>query len=427
MGNLSTELFAWPRRLTLLLVAAAVLWLSVAASVRGGNPLPRLADQTIAPAPAQGRPATEVRPVTAGRFIGKDGTVFTRDSGTAAPRTRNVARASHAAAGVPSVAIVAAAANDALAPWFLDPQSKLVASGAFASVTVINANAVTPSVAELSGFDAVLVWSNLGFVDATLLGDNLAQYVDNGGGVVLATFANSSPDAVDTPGGRWENAQYEIIMPHSGTTTGVASLGTIMQPGHPIMSGVGLFGGGSSSFRPTTTSLYPSGQLIASWSDGSTLVAVREDTVGARVDLGFYPPSDAVLPDFWDATTDGDLLLVNALLYAANRVPLVPGDSDGDGDRDINDYNVFDACFTGPGVTPALAGCVTFDFDRDNDIDCSDWFAFGDLFSDTQRLPVPAGCRAIIPTVSEWGLACMTLVLLTAGTMLIRRCSGGGA
>ncbi len=358
------------------------------------------------------------------RATGKDGTVFTWDDDSVT-RTTNVVRTSGVAGVLPNVAIVASAANDALAPWFLDPQTRLVASGAFGTVTVINANAVTPTVAELAAFDAVLVWSNLAFADADLLGDNLAQYVDDGGGVVTATFANSSPDVFDAPGGRWDTHAYEIVIPHGGTSTGAATLGTITQPAHPIMSGVAVFAGGTSSFRPTTTALYPSSQLIASWSDDSTLVAVRDDTVGARVDLGFYPPSDAVLAGFWDATTDGDLLMVNALLYAANRIPLIPGDTDGDNDSDMADYAVFDACFTGANVSPALAGCVTFDFDRDDDIDCDDWFALGHLWSDIQRMPTPMACRSIIPAASEWGLACLILLLLSAGTLLILRSPAG--
>ncbi len=355
------------------------------------------------------------------QVTGKDGTTFVISE--AALQTTHVARATNVAAGTTNVAIVAAAATDVLAPWFTDPQSRLIASGAFASVTVINANATTPTVADLSAFDAVLVWSNLAFANSDLLGDNLAHYVNNGGGVVIATFANSSPDAFDAPGGLWESHEYEIVIPHGGTTSGAAALGTVLQPAHPIMAGVATFSGGTGSFRPTTTSLYSSSQLIATWSDGSTLVAVRDDTVGARVDLGFYPPSDTVMAEFWDSATNGDLLLVNALLYAANRVPLAPGDTDGDGDSDETDYAVFVSCFTGPGISPALAGCVTFDFDRDDDIDCTDWIALNRIWSGAGPLPLPAACNSVVPTVSEWGLASLALLLLSGGTILLRRTS----
>ena len=97
-------------------------------------------------------------------LIAKDGTTFSPARLNAPVRVSVHAPA--VAAGAPSVAIVAAAANDVLAPWFTDPQSRLVASGAFATVDVINANVATPTDVELSAYDAVLVWSNLGFADA---------------------------------------------------------------------------------------------------------------------------------------------------------------------------------------------------------------------------------------------------------------------
>lgn len=349
--------------------------------------------------------------------IAKDGTRF------AAPEAGAPTRSSLSinTAGVgPAVAIVASAANDAVAPWFTDPQARLAASGAFSTVDIINANAVTPTPAELANYDAILVWSNLGFADEVALGDNLAEYVDNGGGVVIAVFANSSPDAADGPAGRWESHEYQIITPHAGTTTGTATLGTVFDPGHPIMAGVTSFAGGSSSFRPTSTDLIASALLIAEWSDGKVLAAVREDTVGARVDLGFYPPSDAVMSDFWDATTDGDLLLVNALLYAATRTPLAPGDSNGDGNVDLEDYTKFAACQTGTDVGPVTAGCVTFDFDRDDDVDCADWLAFADVWTGAGSPPFPNVCVGVIPAASDWGLVVLALCLVAAGSLLMR-------
>lgn len=348
--------------------------------------------------------------------IAQDGTRFAAPDPAAT--TRSSLRINTAGSG-PAVAIVASAANDASAPWFTDPQARLAASGAFSAVDIINANTVTPTPTELANYDAVLVWSNLSFADEVALGDNLAEYVDSGGGVVLAVFANSSPDAEDGPAGRWESHVYQIVTPHAGTTAGAATLGTVHDPGHPIMAGVTSFDGGSSSFRPTSTDLVPSAELIAEWSDGKVLAAVREDTVGARVDLGFYPPSDAVMPGFWDATTDGDLLLVNALLYAATRTPLAPGDSNGDGNVDLDDYTKFAACQTGADVGPVTAGCVTFDFDRDDDVDCADWLALSDVWTDAGSPPFPDLCIGVVPAASDWGLAVLALFLVTAGSLLM--------
>ncbi len=219
-----------------------------------------------------------------------------------------------ASSGLPAVAIVASASGNVTDPWFIDPHDRLVMSGAFSSVTILHAGETTPTPTQLSAFDAVIVWSNFAFADPGALGDALADYVNAGGGVVLATFANSSETAGRALGGRWVSHEYEVIPSAGGTATGPAALGTILEPGHPIMQGVASFSGGSSSFRPATTNTATSTQKIALWDDGATLVAVREDAVGSLVALGFYPPSDDVLAGFWDASTDGDLLIENALV-----------------------------------------------------------------------------------------------------------------
>jgi hypothetical protein len=51
------------------------------------------------------------------------------------------------------------------------------------------------------------------------------------------------------------------------------------------------------------------------------------------------------------------------------------GDSDGDGDVDLIDYDVFDDCIEGPD-TPAESGCEAFDSDEDTDVDLKDFSEF---------------------------------------------------
>ena len=58
----------------------------------------------------------------------------------------------------------------------------------------------------------------------------------------------------------------------------------------------------------------------------------------------------------------------------------VPGDLDGDGDIDLDDYAGFAACLTGPdGGVPA--GCDLANFDADNDVDMTDVAAFSLAFT----------------------------------------------
>ncbi len=328
-------------------------------------------------------------PVHADWQRGEDGTAITGFSGP----TRQITASSNAQRGGLDVAIIASASANVTDPFFTDPQSKLFASGFFSSVSIIHAGQMTPALLDLQAFDAVLIWSNFDFADADALGENLADYVNGGGGVVVAVFANSTSSNDRILGGRWQTHDYAVIPTLGGTQTGSATLGVVHNPVHPIMLGIGTFSGGSSSFRPTATAItIAATEVLADWSDGKTLIAVREDTVGARVDLGLYPVSDAVLPSYWDDATDGDLLLANALKYAAERVPLSPGDSDGDGDVDNDDSIAFQSCYTGPDAGPVTAGCAVFDFDADMDVDCCDWQSFETAWTEIGPPPVFATC-----------------------------------
>jgi hypothetical protein len=212
------------------------------------------------------------------------------------------------------VAICASALSSSAGCQFVDVQAKLLASGQFTTVDVINASATTPSLVQLSAYDAVIVWSNVNFADSVALGNVLADYVDAGGGVVVAVFACSTVSANRWIGGRWQTG-YEVILDQGDTTFGTAFLGTVNAPGHALMNGVSTFDGGSSSFRPTSTALAAGATLVASWNDGKVLAAVGGNP--KRVDLGFYPPSSACSGSLWSVASDGGRLMANALSFAA--------------------------------------------------------------------------------------------------------------
>ena len=219
----------------------------------------------------------------------------------------------------PNVAIVAAASSNGITdPSFTDPQSKLLATGKFNSVSMFDAQLVTLTLSELQAFDAVIVWSNASFLDSATLGDNMADYVDSGGGVVLAVFATTSTTTTRYLLGRFLSDNYYCITPAQGDIRNVnATLGTIFNPSHPTVAGVNSFDGGSASFRPATTSLVFGTTLIAEWSDGQPLITARSIGGTNRVDLGMYPPSNTVYPTFWVTGTNGDLIMANALEFVS--------------------------------------------------------------------------------------------------------------
>ncbi|MEZ6015963.1 MAG: hypothetical protein R3F49_12665 [Planctomycetota bacterium] len=221
------------------------------------------------------------------------------------------------AQGLPRVAIAAAEANNLQDCRYTDLQQKLQQTGRFAVVDVIDVKTVTPSLATLQGYAAVLTWSNEPYENSSDLGDKLADYVDGGGGVVVAGFANytTMPGLFLT--GRWLSGGYEVIAHTAGLQPGTANLGAVLEPTHPIAQNVsvvtGMFMG-----RPflNATFALTQGRVILEWDDGRMLAAVS-DTMPRRVDLGLYPVGTDCVPGFLEATSDGATLIANALHFAA--------------------------------------------------------------------------------------------------------------
>src|SRR5262245_55136464 len=149
-----------------------------------------------------------------------------------------------------------------------DVMAKIAAAGFFATgdIDFIDARNSTPSLTQLDAYSSVLVYSNFGFQDANTLGDNLAAYVNQGHGVVLALFADVS--APNNLGGTWLSGGYDPIQPAFAASGTPFTLGTVSQPNHPIMAGVTSFDGGLGSFR-STGSVSADSTVIASWSDGT--------------------------------------------------------------------------------------------------------------------------------------------------------------
>jgi hypothetical protein len=215
--------------------------------------------------------------------------------------------------------------------WNNDVQAKLLATGQFNSVDIITVNTITPTLAQLQAYNAVLVYSDAIYADANALGNVMADYVDAGGGVVCAMFeigygTGPLPHPTAQMKGRWDRQGYYVIPRTQQYGPPQATLGTVYVPTHPIMQGVSTFDGGTTSARPTPTTIIPPGAtLVADWSDRSPLVVTK--TIGGvpRADLGLYPPSSDSRSDFWVSSTDGALLMANALSWVASNLPTTLG------------------------------------------------------------------------------------------------------
>ncbi len=66
---------------------------------------------------------------------------------------------------------------------------------------------------------------------------------------------------------------------------------------------------------------------------------------------------------------------MGAYEFQGTTIPTIPGDCDGDGDVDLDDFADFNACLVGPDGGLGT-GCECFDFDDDGDNDLIDFAAF---------------------------------------------------
>ena len=208
------------------------------------------------------------------------------------------------------------------ASWNADVQAKLTSTGLFSGVDafLVSPGYEVPTLAELQEYDAVLVYSDIEFGNSTALGDVLADYIDAGGGVVVATYAFYDPaEAGLGIGGRISTGGY---LPFSQNLLGQENYLTLVadDSGHPILDGVTSFNGGLSSVY-SEVSLAPDAYQVAHWSNDVPLIAVKEpmmEGAGLVVGLNFFPVSSDIRSDFWDSSTDGALLMANSLLFAGH-------------------------------------------------------------------------------------------------------------
>jgi hypothetical protein len=203
--------------------------------------------------------------------------------------------------------------------WNTDVRTKLQSTGLFTQVDafLVSFGNPVPTLAQLREYDAVLVYSDTGFNNNVALGNVLADYMDAGGGVVLATFAFWDSDLLAIQG-RIKTAGY---LPF--TTAGQSQPGGLtlvaVEPQHQILEGVTSLNGGGSSYHNSPITTTAGTTLVARWSNGQPLVGTKTPTAGRIVGLNFYPPSSTVRSDFWVSSTGGARLMGNALIWAASR------------------------------------------------------------------------------------------------------------
>ncbi|MFN7143953.1 MAG: hypothetical protein ACK4YP_09270 [Myxococcota bacterium] len=209
-----------------------------------------------------------------------------------------------------------------------DVQTRLMESGRFTGVTLLEVNAGgAPTLEQLTAHDVVWIVGDGNPPDPDDLGDVLADYVDAGGGVVIAPPYTSAL-YID---GRFVDGGYAAFVPTEGLMFSGAYAWLVPDvPDHPVLAGVSAANAGSGSNVPLTV-VAPDATGLAHWDgDHGPAVAVKEVSAGRSAYLALTPWSDDTVETGYDLGTDVPALIVNLTAWAAGDLDDGGGDTGAD-------------------------------------------------------------------------------------------------
>ncbi|MCP4592592.1 MAG: S8 family serine peptidase [bacterium] len=145
--------------------------------------------------------------------------------------------------------------------------------------------------------------------------------------------------------------------------------------------------------KVTTTSLTPNGRRmdylrihpVSNMGSSASLTQFKLDDVHLCLSGGGVAPENIPDCNTNSVFDECDIAEGTSTDCNENQIPdecesLGYGDFDTDEDVDLIDFNVFEGCLTGPGVT-FDSGCDMGDFDCDNDVDLADFRRFQTAFT----------------------------------------------
>ncbi len=190
------------------------------------------------------------------------------------------------------------------------------AYGAFPLGTEIDyfdIRSTAPDLAALREYDVVVAHTNSSTTVAAAVGNNLADYVDGGGKVILLEYAFLSSIAIT---GRMATAGYSPFTAAAGASISgdrYISYSSLSFPLHPIFNGTDVknlrFFANTNTPNP---GLDPTATLIALDDKGANAIAINAD--GNIIAMGISGASVA-----WDVNTypHSGVLVANACLFLA--------------------------------------------------------------------------------------------------------------
>ena len=208
-----------------------------------------------------------------------------------------------------------------------DVVNSLEADGRLEGVDSFEIAEVAPTAADIEGYDVLFVFAERPFEDGTGFGDLLADFVDDGGGVVVAAYAFSSSSSLS---GRFVTEGYLPLTVNGSNSgpSGPMALERLPYPRgvHEAFLDMIRFYGGPASLHSTGLSVVPGAELLGRWENGEPGIAAKEMDVGRVIAINAFPVSNALrgnyppVRDFWDArVSEGAALFTSSVVWAGNR------------------------------------------------------------------------------------------------------------
>lgn len=198
-----------------------------------------------------------------------------------------VAGSAIASPGALKILIAEAQCDESLPSFNL--QTSIAAQPGVASVEFFDSNASTPTAQQLAGYDAVVAMGDCSWSDPVAFGDALADFQDQGGAAIGATFSwQSGSDFA----GRWMTGGYTPFALGAPSAFNTVMLGSA-DTAHPLMQGVNSL----QAYYVDAVALTPGATQLAAWNTGPIAVAVKGNALGINANLGNNYP-EPVLGDF---------------------------------------------------------------------------------------------------------------------------------
>ena len=176
------------------------------------------------------------------------------------------------------------------------------------TVSYLN-NPIGLTLADLSGYEAVMVASNSIFTEGTNIGNVLADFVDAGGALVMTEFVYQGVWAL---GGRVMTSGYSpfTIDPLSSGYYINSTLGTIYDPASDLFAGVNTANVGTN--YQANVGLDTGAALVADWDSLRHALAYNALVDSTIVGLNLFP---GIVPN-----ADTQRLVANAIDFSVNNV-----------------------------------------------------------------------------------------------------------